>query len=139
MWSTRGEIERVLRTACSVAIVGLGDSPERPIHDVATFLLDEGLTVYPVHPRATAVLGLPVLRSIGQLPTGTSVDVAVLAVRPAVGDEVVGEIVADGRIGNVWFQPGAEQRSTLEKARARGLTVVAGHCMMAEYKRLLDG
>ncbi len=39
-------------------------------------------------------------------------------------------------IMNIWMQEGAEHEASAERARAAGMTVVMGRCIMRDYTRL---
>ena len=47
-----------MRDARTIAVVGVSSKPDRPSHDVARYLQQEGYVVYMVNPRETEVLGL---------------------------------------------------------------------------------
>ncbi len=133
-------VEAVLRASCTVAVVGLGNVPDKPIYEVAQYLLDEGISIVPVHPRAERVFEQPAYRTVAALPDELRADTALLAVRAEVAGEVLEEIVADGRIRNVWLQPGCEPAAeVMQRVRDAGLRLVAGRCMMAELQRRLEG
>ena len=134
----RDVLERVLRETNSVAIVGLGANPERPIFAVAEYLQEQGLTLVPIHPSAGRVLGERALRHLDEVPADRTPDTLMLAVRPEVGREVVAAAIRKGRIRRLWLQPGAEDEAIEAQARAAGFDVVSGHCMMHEYKGRLE-
>ena len=46
-----------LRTARTIAVVGLSDNPLRPSHGVAAYLQSQGYRIIPVNPEIKASLG----------------------------------------------------------------------------------
>ena len=50
-------IFELLRTARTIAVVGLSDNPLRPSHGVAAYLQSQGYRIIPVNPHITEVLG----------------------------------------------------------------------------------
>lgn len=87
-----------------------------------------GLTVYPVNPHAEEVEGLkayPDLASLPETPRGVS-----FITPPPVTEEGVVQ-AADAGASLVWMQPGAESPEAIDRARARGLEVIAdGSCLL---------
>ncbi|MBM4248950.1 MAG: acetate--CoA ligase family protein [Euryarchaeota archaeon] len=75
----RPDLQHLFRPA-SVAVVGASDRPEKVGFKVLSNILTEGYRgkVYPVNPRADEILGVPVVKSIDELPDG--VDVAVIVI-----------------------------------------------------------
>ena len=54
---SRSEIDALLRSMRTVAILGLSDTPGRPSHNVARALQKFGYRIVPVNPGATEILG----------------------------------------------------------------------------------
>src|SRR5437762_853756 len=78
-----------------------------------------GYRVYPVNLRASEIEGWPAFRSVGDLPAGRLDRVSVyLPAGPALA---VLDDLAQRDIGEVWFNPGADQPDVVKKARALGL------------------
>lgn len=78
----------------SIAVVGATDSPGKPGNIVFQNLRSAAARVYPVHPKAETVLGVPAFPSIGELPE--TVDLAVLAVGAKASVEAAGQAAAAG-------------------------------------------
>ena len=54
-------INEMLRSAKTIAVVGMSDKPWRASHNIGRYLAESGFRVYPVNPRLTdvEVLGGP--------------------------------------------------------------------------------
>jgi uncharacterized protein len=113
------------RTAArTVAVVGAGPERRKFGNKSVRAHAAAGFTVYPVHPTAETVEGLPVYRSVKDVPV-EKLDRVTVYLPPAVGLTVLADIAAKSP-GEVWFNPGAESPEVLAEARRLGLNVVAG-------------
>lgn len=127
--------EEILRQARTVAVVGLSPREDRPSHEVARYLKEQGYRIVPVNPQAAEVLGersYPDLRSVPE-----PVDVVDIFRRP----EDVGPIVDDAvaiHAKAVWMQEGIVNEAAAAIARQSGLGVVMDRCMLKEHRRLLQ-
>jgi predicted CoA-binding protein len=92
--------------------------------------LQQGWTVYPVNPRETTIEGLPVYRSILDVPAGKIDRVSVYLPAP-LGVKVMDEIAQRGEIGEVMLNPGADDPAVVDKGIELGLNVVTGCSLIA--------
>ena len=126
-------IEKILKSARTIAIVGLSPNPARPSHGVARYLQRAGYRIIPVNPNVDGVLGVRAYPTLREVPG--PVDVVDVFRR----SEFVGPIVDDAiviRAGAVWLQDGVVDDAAAERARAAGLDVVMDDCMMRRHARL---
>lgn len=124
---------RILTESKTIAVVGLSDNPERPSHEVARYLQEEGYRIVPVNPTITETLGEKAYPGLREVPE--PVDVVQIFRRP----EEVGPIVEDAiAIGakTVWMQLGIVNEEAAAKARAAGLMVVMNACMATAHHTL---
>ena len=63
----------LMRSAKSIAVVGVSARSDRPSYEVAEYLIEAGYQVYLVNPRETEILGRKVYDRIQDLPK--SVDI----------------------------------------------------------------
>lgn len=131
-------VDAVLRNTATVAIVGLSNRVDRPSYELGAYLQDEGMTVIPVHPFETTVLGQTVVRSVAQIPLETAVDTVCVAVRKEQVPAIVADTINRGQIANLWLQPASFDVESIRQAEAAGMTVVWGRDMMAEYSRRMN-
>jgi predicted CoA-binding protein len=88
-----------------------------------------GYHVYPVNPKESAIEGWPTFASLADVPEQELARVSVY-LPPKIGLQILPEI-ARKTVGDVWFNPGAESRDILVKARELGLNVIAGCSIVA--------
>ena len=81
------------------------------------------LSVYPINPKGGEVEGLPVLRSLAELPG--PVDQVSLYLPAAIGVSVLDEVAATEH-GSFFVNPGAESPELIERARALGRHLRSG-------------
>jgi predicted CoA-binding protein len=105
----------------TVAVIGAGADPARYANKSVRAHLKAGYTVYPVHPRVAAVEGLPVARSIRDVPT--PLDRVTVYIPPAALLQILPDIAAK-KPREVFLNPGTESPAVLEAARALGLNVI---------------
>lgn len=108
----------------TVAVIGAGPERRKFGNKSVRAHASAGFTVYPVHPVADAVEGLPVYRSVADVPV-EKLDRVTVYLPPAVGLTVLPAIAAKNP-GEVWFNPGADSPEVLAEARRLGLNVIAG-------------
>jgi acetyl coenzyme A synthetase (ADP forming)-like protein len=122
----------------AVAVIGASREPGKIGGRILQALTSGAFTgpVYPVHPHAAEIAGLPAFRSARELPPG--VDLAVIAVPAESVLPVVDECAAAGVKSLVVITAGfaevgaegrARQDALVEKARAYGMRMVGPNCM----------
>lgn len=128
-------VAEILRSARTIAVVGLSSNPMRASHGVAEYLKNAGYRIIPVNPNETEALGEKSYARLEDVPEPVDiVDVFRRAEEiPAVAESAIG-------IGAkvLWMQLGIENAEAAEKARAAGLVVVEDSCLMVEHKRRRD-
>ncbi len=129
-------IKDILRTAKNVAVVGLSPNPDRPSHEVASYLQKQGYRIIPVNPTAPAVLGEKSYASLDEIPADISIHVVDVFRRP---EDVLPIAEAAIRRGAkvLWLQEGVVNEQAAEMAARAGLRVVMDRCMLKEHRRLL--
>lgn len=130
-------LERIL-TPRTVAVVGASSDPGKVGHVVLRNLLTyrPAAAVYPVHPTAHSVLGVPAYASVEQLPV--DVDLAVLAVpadavvevaRQCGRKRVRGLVVVSSGFGERDEAGGEAERELVQVARRHGMRVVGPNAL----------
>ena len=127
--------EAILRSSKTIAVVGLSPKTDRPSHEVAEYLQQQGYRIIPVNPKATEILGeisYPDLLSIPE-----RVDMVDIFRR----SEDVGPIVEEAiQIGarSIWMQEGVINEEAADRARSAEIQVVMDKCTLKEYKRVME-
>jgi predicted CoA-binding protein len=115
----------------ALAIVGVRRSGRGFGNTALQALTAKGYRVYPVHPTAAFIDGLPCHRSFADLPE--RVNAVLVVVPPAQAVGVVREAAAAG-IRHVWLQQGAESPWVLHVCADLGLQAVSGECILMYTK-----
>ncbi len=128
-------IDRLLRSARIIAVVGLSADPTRPSHGVARALQRFGYRIVPVTPNAESVLGEAAVDCLEQLPEvlapGEHVDIVDVFRRP----EHVAAIVADCirlKLPALWLQDGVIDAAAAERAAQAGIVTVMDRCIFRD-------
>jgi predicted CoA-binding protein len=133
LYQDEATIERIVRSARVIAVVGLSANPRRPSHEVASYLQRQGLRIVPVNPNIAEKLGERSYPSLKDIPF--PVDVVDVFRRPTAAPEVAEDAVAIGAKA-LWLQLGVISREGAEIARGAGLDVVMDRCLKVEWMRL---
>jgi uncharacterized protein len=104
-----------------VAVVGASSDRRKFGNRAVRAFLRQGYDVKPVHPSEETIEGLPVYRTIADVPG--PVDIVSLYVPAAVGIALLDAIAAK-QPGEVWINPGAESDALEARARALGLSPI---------------
>jgi predicted CoA-binding protein len=104
----------------SVAILGASDKPERYSNMLLKRLTAKGRTVFPIHPVLKSIDGVPVYRSLSELPSG--IGILSVYMNAQRSGQIADAIVASG-IPRVIFNPGAENPALAERLAAAGVEV----------------
>jgi predicted CoA-binding protein len=126
-------IEDILNNSRTVAVVGLSANPDRPSHNVAGYLKEQGYTIIPVNPDEKEILGEKSYPDLASIPV--KVDLVDIFRRSEDVLPIVREAVKIGA-GAVWMQEGVINREAAAEARKAGLKVVMNKCMFKEHYRL---
>lgn len=132
--NVNADIQEILTTYRTVAIVGASPNPERPSYKVADFLKKEGFRVIPVTPNADKVVGEKAYPDLSSIPM--PIEVVDIFRRSEDVPPIVDDAIAKGAKA-VWMQEGIANEEAAAKAREAGLTVVMDHCMKKELLKKL--
>ena len=130
------DIDKVLESCKTVAILGLSPRPERDSNGVAAYIQEKGYRIIPVNPSASEILGEKCYPDLASIPE--PVDVVDIFRR----SEEVPAIVADAiKIGAraVWMQKGVVSEDGASAARDAGLMVVMDECIECEVQARAGG
>jgi len=125
-------IEKVLRTAKTIATVGLSSDPDKASHKIPAYLQAQGYRVIPVNPRLEEALGEKAYGSLSEIEEPLDV-VQIFRPSAEVGPIVDEAIAAGAKV--IWMQLGIADEQAAARARAAGLDVVMNQCMKVQHMR----
>ena len=125
-------ITEILKTARTIAVVGLSSKRHRPSYGVAEYLQSAGYRIIPVNPNEQEVLGEKCYPRLEDVPV--KVDVVDIFRRWEMVPEVVESALRIGAKA-VWMQEGVIHSGAAEHARHAGLIVVMDACMLKEHMK----
>lgn len=128
------EIADILRSAKTIAVVGLSSNRSRPSFGVSRFLQHYGYRIIPVNPNEKEVHGERAYASLKDVPD--PIDIVNIFRRPARVPEVVEEALAKGA-RCIWMQEGVISEEGARRAEEAGVPVVMDRCILKELSRLL--
>lgn len=133
MTDERTTLGAILRSARTIAVVGLSPSPNRPSHGVAEYLQSVGYRIVPIRPGVDTILGeraYPDLQSAGSAVG--AIDVIDVFRRSEAIPELAADLLAL-RPKLVWMQVGVRDDATAEQLREAGIPVVMDRCLMVDH------
>jgi uncharacterized protein len=130
------QLTQLLKSAKTIAVVGLSPKENRPSNMVARYLMAAGYTVYPVNPGQDEVLGVRCYPSLAELPS--SVDIVDIFRKPAEVMAIVEEALAMHPLPSaIWMQQGIVHHQAAELALSQGVFVVMDRCIKIDHQNLL--
>ena len=128
------EIPHLLRTAKTVAIVGISDKAERASHGVARYLQENyEYELFFVNPLLDEVLGQKVYKSLKDI--GVHIDIVDVFRKP---EDCLAVLVESIEIGAsaIWLQLGISVPEVATQGSEAGLSVVMDRCIKIDYAAL---
>lgn len=126
------EIQRLIREAKTIAIVGLSTEKTKASNMVGSYLQDEGYRVIPVNPRAAEILGEKSYPDLKAIPE--KVDVAIVFRAPSDVSRILDEVLEVG-IKAMWTQLHIIDLPSAHRGLEAGVTVVMDKCFKMEHGR----
>jgi hypothetical protein len=125
--------ENLLRSAKTIAVVGLSGTRWRPSYGVSEYMQSVGYRIIPVNPKETEVLGEAAYATLEDVPV--PVDIVNIFRQPHYVPEIVDAAIRIGAKG-VWMQEEVVHEDAARKAREAGLEVVMDRCILKEHRKL---
>ena len=123
-------IADLLRSAKTIAVVGLSASPLRPSYDVSAYMQEHGYRIIPVNPQVKEALGEKSYASLREVPE--KIDIVNIFRRPEFVPAIVEEAIPL-RVPAIWMQEGVMHEAAAAQARAAGIFVVMDRCILKEH------
>ena len=124
-------IAELLKSAKTIAVVGLSTNPLRPSHGVSAYMQSQGYRIIPVNPQIKSSLGEKAYSSLVEVPE--KIDIVDIFRRPEFVEEVVDQAIRL-KIPALWMQEGVIHEKAAEKARKNGIFVVMDRCILVEHR-----
>jgi hypothetical protein len=115
----------------TVAVIGASNDRRKFGNRAVRAYRAEGWIVYPVHPHAAAIEGIPACRSVLDVPG--PVDRATVYLHPETVLGVLDEIARKG-VRELYLNPGSESHEVIARAEALGLLPILA-CSIVEIGR----
>jgi predicted CoA-binding protein len=131
--SDSSSIANLLRTAHTIAVVGLSEKRWRPSHGVSEYMQQAGYRIIPVNPALSEVLGEKCYPDVGAVPE--RIDIVDIFRRSEFVPEIVDAAIRVGAKA-VWMQEGVVHERAAKRAREAGLVVVMDRCLLKEHQKL---
>jgi len=125
-------ITELLKTAKTIAVVGLAASPLRPSYGVSHYMRSQGYRIIPVNPNITEWEGEKSYPSLLDVPE--NIDIVNIFRRPEFVPEVVDQAIQI-KAPAIWMQEGVIHEEAAEKARQAGIFVVMDLCILKEHRK----
>ena len=124
----------ILRSAHTIAVVGLSGKRFRPSFGVAEYLQRAGYRIIPVNPTETEILGEKAYPDLDAVPE--PIDIVDIFRRSEYVPAIVEAAVRIGARA-VWMQEGVVHEDAARRAEAAGLAVAMDRCILKEHRRMI--
>ena len=132
------EIDRALRTARTIAVVGCSPEESRPSNAIARYLLRAGYEVIPVNPGHGDMLGRPCYPDLASIPGDVRVDIVDVFRRSEFVPAIASAALARGA-GFFWMQDGVVDEEAALGLAAAGIGVAMDRCIYRDHVSLAAG
>jgi uncharacterized protein len=125
-------VTELLKTARTIAVVGLTDSPLRPSYGVSHYMRSQGYRIIPVNPNITEWEGEKAYASLLDVPD--KIDIVNVFRRSEFVPEVIEQAIQI-KARAIWMQEDVVHEQAAEKARRAGIFVVMDRCILKEHRK----
>jgi predicted CoA-binding protein len=129
--SSTDPVTELLKSAKTIAVVGLSNNVLRPSHGVASYMQSQGYRIIPVNPRIEFSLDEKAFTSLREVPE--KIDIVNIFRRPEFVEEIVDQAI-ELKVPAIWMQEGVIHEKAAEKARQAGIFVVMDRCILIEHR-----
>lgn len=126
-------IPEILKSAHTIAVVGLSNNPMRPSNGVAAYLQRAGYHIIPVNPNESEVLGERSYARLEDVPE--KIDIVDVFRRSEYVSAIADSAIRVGARA-LWMQEGVIDQGAADRARKAGLEVVMDRCTLKEHRKL---
>jgi len=134
------DLQSVLESAATIAVVGCSAKATRTSHKIARYMQDRGYRIVPVNPNYDEVLGETCYPDLPSVPADIEIDIVDIFRRPEHTADMVRSAIErveqTGERPVVWTQLGVSSSEAEKLAAEAGLPYVRNRCVKIEYDRL---
>ena len=127
------DIAEILRSARTIAVVGLSSKRFRPSHGVAEYMQRAGYRIIPVNPEESEVLGEKSYPDLESVPD--AIDIVDIFRRSEFVPDIVEAAIRKGA-KVIWMQEDVIHEDAARRAEEAGLDVVMDRCILKDHRRL---
>ena len=127
------QIAEVLRTARTIAVVGLSAKRFRPSYGVTEYMQRSGYRIIPVNPYETEILGERCYPSLDAVPD--EIDIVDIFRRSEFVPDIVDAAIRK-HAKAIWMQEGVSHEAAAKRATDAGLLVLMDRCILKDHRRL---
>jgi predicted CoA-binding protein len=131
-------IDEILRTAKTIAVVGMSNKPTRASYNIGLYLAAHGYRVFPVNPALTQILDFPcypdldAAQAAALRQTGSGIDLVNVFRASEFVPAIVDDVIRLG-IPSLWLQDGVIHDQAVARARAAGVKCVQDDCIFRQH------
>ncbi len=127
------QITDLLRSAKTIAVVGISANPMRPSYGVAAYMQSHGFRIIPVNPEIDSVLGEKAYPSLLDVPD--QIDIVDIFRRSENVPPIVDQAIEKG-VRAIWMQETVVHEQAAQKARDKGIVVIMDRCILKEHRAM---
>jgi len=127
------QISDILRSATTIAVVGLSAKRFRPSYGVTEYMQRAGYKIIPVNPYETEILGERCYPDLDSVPG--PVDIVDIFRRSDFVPEIVEAAIRKGARA-IWMQEGVYHEAAARRAADAGIAVMMDRCILKDHRRL---
>jgi predicted CoA-binding protein len=129
------DVDSLLKSAKTVAVVGVSDKPDRASNGVSKYLQDHSdYELYFVNPLLDEVLGQKSYKSLKDIPA--AIDLVDVFRKPSDIEAVMDEAIAIGAKA-FWMQLGISEETQAARGVNAGMDVVQDLCIKIEFEKYI--
>ncbi len=130
------EIASILKSAKTIAVIGLSDQPDRESYAVAQEMQSRGYRIIPVNPNITSVLGETAYKNLQEI--SVPYDIINIFRRSEALPDIVREALPTA-CKVIWAQQGIYSEEAAEMAIKAGKTMIMDRCIMVMHSLFVKG
>ena len=125
----------ILRSAKTIAVVGLSDDPSRASFGVADLLKRLDYNIIPVNPRIKDWQGIPAYPYVSSIPEDVEIDIVNVFRRSNDTPDVVRDVLKRATKPKcIWLQVGIDHEESKRLTEEAGIVYIADRCTAVEAR-----